>query len=108
MAEPATSATGLVVDDGPQPQDDLEPRTKHTVDEATDVSLLSKGDQHEVQSESGNWYEIDAGGESCTCLDWQQRAPEGGCKHLRRVDHEIKQGRVSQPDGQPPGRKGDQ
>jgi len=32
----------LVVDDDPQPQDDLEPRTKRAIDEAMDVSLLSK------------------------------------------------------------------
>jgi len=30
----------LVVDDDPQPQDDLEPRTKRAIDEAMDVSLL--------------------------------------------------------------------
>ena len=33
----------LVVEDDPQPQDDLEPRTKRATDEAMDVSLLSKG-----------------------------------------------------------------
>jgi len=40
--------------------------------------------------------------ESCTCPDWQQRSPEGGCKHLRRVDHEIKRGQVPRPDGRLP------
>jgi len=79
----------LVVDDDPQPQDDLEPRTKRAIDEAMDVSLLSKGGRYEVQSASGNRYEVDVVDESCTCPDWQQRSPEGGCKHLRRVDHEI-------------------
>jgi hypothetical protein len=58
-----------------------------------DVSLLSKGGRYEVQSASGNRYEVDIIGESCTCPDWQQRSPEGGCKHLRRVDHKIKRGR---------------
>ncbi|QPV65184.1 hypothetical protein I7X12_12615 [Halosimplex litoreum] len=29
--------------------------------------------------------------ESCTCPDWHQCSPEGGCKRLRRVGHEIKQ-----------------
>jgi len=43
----------LVVDDDPQPQDDLEPRTKRAIDEAMDVSLLSKGGRYEVQSASG-------------------------------------------------------
>lgn len=56
-----------------------------------DVSLLSQGGCYEVQSTSRNRYEVDIIGESCTCPDWQQRTPEGGCKHMRRVDHEIKQ-----------------
>jgi len=40
--------------------------------------------------------------ESCTCPDWQQRIPDGGCKHMRRVDNEIKRGRVPRPDGRLP------
>jgi hypothetical protein len=78
----------LVVDENAESQDDLEPRTKRAVAEAMDVSLLSKGGRYEVQS--------------CTCPDWLQRSPEGGCKHLRRVDHEIKRGRVPRPDGRLP------
>jgi len=54
------------------------------------------------QSASVNRYEVDIIDESCTCPDWQQRSPEGGCKHLRRVDHEIKRGRVPRPDGRLP------
>jgi len=81
---------------------DLEPRTRRAVDEAMEVSLLEKGGRYEVRSASGNWYEVDVISESCTCPDWQQRAPEGGCKHIRRVDHEIKQGRVPRPDGRLP------
>jgi hypothetical protein len=81
---------------------DLEPRTRRAVDEAMAVSLLKKGGRYEVQSASGSWYEVDVISESCTCPDWQQRTPEGGCKHTRRVDHEIKQGRVPRPDGRLP------
>ena len=92
----------LVVDDDPQSQDDLEPRTQRAVNEAMDVSLLSKGGRYEVQSASGRWYEVDVISEWCTCPDWQQRTPEGGCKHMRRVDHEIKRGRVPRPDGRLP------
>ena len=92
----------LVVDENEQSQDDLEPRTKRAVAEAMDVSLLSKGGRYEVQSASGNRYEVDVIDKSCTCPDWQQRSPEGGCKHLHRVDHEIKQGRVPRPDGRLP------
>ncbi len=67
-----------------------------------DDSLLSKGGRYEVQSASGNRYEVDVVDESCTCPDWQQRSPEGSCKHLRRVDREIKRGRVPRPDGRLP------
>ena len=80
----------------------LEPRTRRAVDEAMAVSLLEKGGRYEVQSASGSWYEVDVINESCTYPDWQQRAPEGGCKHIRRVDHEVKQGRVPRPDGRLP------
>jgi len=71
-----------------------------------DVSLLSKSGRYEVQSASGNRYEVDVIDESCTCPDWQQSSPEGGCKHLRRVDHEIKRGRVLRPDGRLPANAG--
>jgi len=92
----------LVVYENAQSQDDLDPRTKRAVAEAMDISLLSKGGRYEVQSASGNRYEVDVVAESCACPDWQQRSPEGGCKHLRRVDHEIKRGRVPRPDGRLP------
>ena len=92
---PAGGRTGdvrdrLVVDENAQSQDDLEPRTRLAVDEAMDVSLLSKGGGYEVQSAFGNRYEADVVDETCTYPDCQQRSPEGGCKHLRRVNHEIK------------------
>jgi hypothetical protein len=92
----------LVVDENAESQDDLEPRTKRAVAEVMDVSLLSKGGRYEMQSASGNRYEVDVIDESCACLDWQQRSPEGGCKHLRRVNHEVKRGRVLRPDGRLP------
>ena len=92
----------LVVDENAQSKDDLEPRTKRAVAETMDVSLLSKGGRYEVQSAPGNRYKVDVIDESCTCPDWQQRSPKGGCKHLRRVDHEIKRVRVPQPDGRLP------
>jgi hypothetical protein len=92
----------LVVDENAQSQNDLKPCTTRAVAEGMDVSLLSKGGRYEVQSTSGNRYEGDVIDESCTFPDWQQRSPEGGRKHLRRVDHEIKQGRVPRPDGRLP------
>ena len=63
--------------------------------------LLEKDGRYEVRSASGNWYEVDVISESCTCPDWRKH-PRGGCKHLRRVDHEIKQGRIPRSDGRLP------
>ncbi len=91
----------VVTEHSPQ-HDDLEPRTSRAVDESMAVSLLKKGGRYEVRSASGNWYEVDVISESCTCPDWRKRTPEGGCKHLRRVDHEIKQRQVPRPDGRLP------
>jgi hypothetical protein len=82
--------------------DDLESQTRRAVTEEMSVSLLEKGSRYEVQSMSGNRYEVDVVGESCTCPDWHQRSPVSGCEHLRRVDHEIKRGRVPRPDGRLP------
>ena len=81
---------------------DLDPRTERAFEEAMAVSLLEKGGRYEVQSASGNWYEVDIVAETCTCPDWEYRTPEGGCKHLRRVDVELKLGRVPRPDGRLP------
>ena len=92
----------MVVTEHSTQTDGLEPRTRRAVDEEMAVSLLEKGGRYEVRSASGNRYEVDVIGESCTCPDWRKRTPEGGCKHLRRVDHEIKQGQVPRPDGRLP------
>jgi hypothetical protein len=67
-----------------------------------DVSLLRKGGVYEVQSASGNIYEADVASKTCTCLDFTKRQPSGGCKHLRRVDIEIRSGNVPRPDGRLP------
>lgn len=64
-----------------------------------DVSLLQKGGIYEIQSESGNIYEVDVASETCTCPDFTKRNPSGGCKHLRRADLEIQGENVSRPDG---------
>ena len=59
--------------------------------------LLGHADQAFRQREI-----VDAVDELCSCPDWQQRSPEGGCKHLRPVNHEIKRGRVPRPDDRLP------
>jgi len=81
---------------------ELDPRTRRAREEDMDVSLLAKGGVYEVHSQSGNIYEADVVSSSCTCPDWQDRKPEGGCKHLRRVDVEIKAGAAPRPDGHLP------
>jgi hypothetical protein len=86
------------------PTDDTEPdpRTQRAREEDMDVSLLAKGGVYEVHSQSGNIYEVDIVAQSCTCPDWQDREPEGGCKHLRRADMEIKAGAVPRLNGHLP------
>jgi hypothetical protein len=83
-------------------QEELEPRTKRARNEEMDVSLLQKGGIYEVQSESGNIYEVDIASKTCTCPDFKKRNPSGGCKHLRRADLEIRGGNAPRPDGRLP------
>ncbi len=73
-------------------QEELEPRSKRVRTEEMDVSLLQKGGIYEVQSASGNIYEVDVASKTCTCPDLTKRNPSGGCKHLRRADLEIRGG----------------
>ena len=108
MSEPDTSAStvpnpdSIASEDPPTDGTELDPRTQRAHEEDMDVSLLAKGGVYEVHSQSGNTYEVDVVSSSCTCPDWQDRKPEGGCKHLRRVDMEIKAGAVPRPDGHLP------
>ncbi|USZ73532.1 hypothetical protein [Natronosalvus halobius] len=76
-----------------------EPRTRRALSENMDVRFASVGPTYEVVSESGNTYTVDVEVETCTCPDCEQREPAGGCKHLRRVDLEIRTGLVPSPDG---------
>ncbi|WP_254824640.1 hypothetical protein [Haloglomus halophilum] len=66
------------------------------------VSLRRTGGIYDVESESGNTYRVDLPAETCSCPDWQQREPDGGCKHLRRVQIAVRAGRVPTPDGRLP------
>ena len=110
-AEPRFSATDGGVaqarfDDGAvtDPEDDPfavhsddEDRTKRAKREDIDVSFLAKPGRYEVQSASDSVYEVDVLAETCSCPDVVQR-----CKHLRRVDIEIRAGLVPRPDGRLP------
>ncbi|MCU4744617.1 ArdC-like ssDNA-binding domain-containing protein [Natronoglomus mannanivorans] len=76
-----------------------EPRTRRALTENMDVHFTRPGPIYEVVSESENTYKVDVEAETCTCSDFEQRQPDGGCKHLRRVDLEIRTGLVPAPDG---------
>ncbi|WP_226007965.1 hypothetical protein [Natrinema salinisoli] len=76
-----------------------EPRTRRALNEDMDVRFAMVGSLYEVVSDSGNTYEVDSESETCTCPDFEQRQPDDGCKHLRRVDLEIRTGLVPAPDG---------
>ncbi|WP_222914263.1 hypothetical protein [Natrinema sp. SYSU A 869] len=83
-------ASGYAIDD---------PRTRRALSEDMDVRFATAGALYEVVSESGNTYEVDIEKETCSCPDFEQRQPDDGCKHLRRVDLEIRTGLVPAPDG---------
>ncbi len=64
-----------------------------------DVRFATAGARYEVVSESEHTYEVDIEKETCSCPDFEQRQPDDGCKHLRRLDLEIRTGLVPAPDG---------
>ncbi|QRV17451.1 hypothetical protein JMJ58_21080 (plasmid) [Haloterrigena salifodinae] len=76
-----------------------EPRTRRALSEEMDVQFAEEGSIYEVVSESGNTYTVDLEAETCTCPDYEQRQPTDGCKHLRRVDLEIRTGITPTPEG---------
>ncbi|MBX0325593.1 SWIM zinc finger family protein [Halomicroarcula sp. F13] len=76
---------------------DDDPRTKRAKREDIDVSFLTKPGRYEVYSASGRIYEVDVIEKTCSCPDDAAR-----CKHLRRVEIEIRAGLVPRPDGRLP------
>ena len=81
----------------------LDPRTRRARTEDMEVSLRKTGGIYTVHSESGSTYRVDIATEECTCPD-QQRSSTDRCKHLRRVEMEIRQRTVPTPDGRLPDR----
>ncbi|WP_226483184.1 SWIM zinc finger family protein [Natrinema amylolyticum] len=92
-----TPVPSTPLEDGGYSVDD--PRTRRALSEGMDVRFATLGARYEVVSVSGNTYEVDIEGETCTCPDFEYRQPDDGCKHLRRVDLEIRTGLVPAPDG---------
>lgn len=79
-----------------------DPRTRRALTEDMEIRFTENGPIYEVQSESGNTYEVDISAGRCSCPDWRRRGHElgkQGCKHLRRTNLEIVAGEVPQPNG---------
>lgn len=99
------SAAPSATDQQPSPAHDDTPgdrRAAHARDEDMTVALLKQGGIYEVKGASGQTYRVDISDQSCTCPDSQKRDPDGGCKHVRRVDLELEQDTIPRPDGKLP------
>jgi hypothetical protein len=79
----------------------LENRSIRARIESMDISLVGIG-RYGVTSQNGGEYTVDVLDRGCTCLDWIQSEPHGGCKHMGRVNLEILAGFVPRPDGRLP------
>ena len=79
----------------------VDPRTKRARTENMLVALRKTGGIYTVRGESGNTYRVDIATEECTCPDQQKTATER-CKHIRRVELEIRNRTVPTPDGRLP------
>ena len=94
------SSTTLDSEDEHQAQDDV--RAKRAREDDMDVALIHRGGCYEVDSASGNTYEVDLLDETCTCSDHQNPATPTPCKHVQRVQLELDAGRIPRPDGRLP------
>ncbi|MFC4549364.1 MULTISPECIES: hypothetical protein [Halorussus] len=75
------------------------PLTERDVRAAGELLLVVEHapDLYHVYSEDGTEYTVDARGGVCDCDDYHYRAPDDGCKHLRRV--RFATGQRELPDG---------
>jgi hypothetical protein len=89
--------------DEPDNHGEVEQRTKRARTEQMTVTLRRTGGIYTVQSQSGNVYRVDVVQAECSCPDQRKRSVER-CKHLRRVDMEIRNRTVPTPDGRLPER----
>ena len=75
------------------------PITERDVRAAGEYLLVVEAapDLYHVYSEEGKEYTVDAVGGVCDCDDYHYRAPDDGCKHVRRVA--MRRGERPVPDG---------
>lgn len=93
-----------MTDDEPTTKDDassLEPRTQRARTEEMTVALRRTGGIYSVRGESGRIYRVDICKPDCSCPDYQQTSTDR-CKHIRRVDLELRNRTVPTPDGRLP------
>ncbi|MFB6218075.1 MAG: SWIM zinc finger family protein [Halobacteriaceae archaeon] len=78
-----------------------DPRIGRALAEDMDIQFHERGPVCRVKGTSGTIYTVDIDAGTCTCPDFQHRGDrlDQGCKHLRRVDLEIRAGEVPGPDG---------
>lgn len=93
--------TGTSKDDGEASA--IEPRTRRAQREDMLVALRQSGGIYTVRGESENTYRVDIATGECSCPDQQKTSTER-CKHLRRVELEIRNRTVPTPDGRLPER----
>lgn len=56
------------------------------------MSVIEEADAlFSVTTQSGSEYTVDLREGVCSCPDYRNREPEGGCKHLRRTRIEVGQ-----------------
>ena len=94
------SSTTTDSEDERQSQGDA--RAKRAREDDMDVALLHRGGCYEVDSASGNIYEVDLLDETCTCPDHQNPETPTPCKHVQRVQFELDAGRIPRPDARLP------
>ena len=79
----------------------LDPRTQRARSEDMQVALRRSGGIYTVRGESGTIYRVDIATQECTCPDYRYRSIQH-CKHIRRVETEIRNRTVPTPDGRLP------
>lgn len=93
------------MNEDPSPGDDdastLDPRTHRARSEDMLVALRKTGGIYSVRGESGSVYRVDICRTECTCPDQQKDSMER-CKHIRRVEIELRNRTVPTPDGRLP------